>query len=240
MFPSIDVGEKVYFYDDFLGAALQGAVAGQNDTGGINAISAGVEGGVVGIETDSDSGDRVQLTMGLNHKPASGGLRFATRLRSTTDALTRAYFVGWTDTVAAENPIEISGTTITANATDAVGFVYDTATTDPDNWYFIGVKGGVVTALTKVQFDGKPIAPSTAWQNFVVDVTPDGHAVGSWGENTGTTAAARFGTREVARLSNAVTPSVLLTPIVHMENRSTTRRIAQVDYFLVTSARNGK
>jgi len=237
MFPQIDVGTQVLFLDDFLGAALQGAVAGQVDTGGVAAIAAGVEGGVVGLETDSDSGDRAQLTTGLNHKPASGTLRFATRFRSTTDILTRAYFVGWTDTVSAENPIEISGTAITSNASNAVGLVYDTAATT-DVWYFIGVKGDIDTALTAVKFDGADITPSTLWQNIVVTVTPDGDAVLSWGEDADGTN--RYGVREIARLSNAVDPAVLLTPIVHMENRGSTRRIAQVDYFGVASARDGR
>ena len=37
--------------------------------------------------------------------------------------------------------------------------------------------------------------------------------------------------REVARINNAVTPSVLLTPIVLIETRTTAARSAYADYF---------
>ena len=45
MFPQIDVGTQVLFIDDFLGAALQGAVAGTAENSGTAAIIAGQEGG---------------------------------------------------------------------------------------------------------------------------------------------------------------------------------------------------
>jgi hypothetical protein len=237
MFPQIDVGTQVLFIDDFLGAALQGAVAGQVENSGTAAIVAGVEGGAAGLTTGATDGNRVQLTSGLNHKPASGTLRFATRTRQTTDAATRAFFAGWTDTVSLENPIELSGTTLTANATDAFGVVYDTAATT-DILYVVGVKGGVLTALTALQFDGANLVPTTNWQNLVVTITPDGDGVVSWGEDEDGTN--KYGVRELARVDNVVTPTVLLTPIVHLETRSGAAKSAQVDYFGLASARDGR
>ena len=136
-----------------------------------------------------------------------------------------------------EMPIEVSGTTITSSASNAVGLVYDTdATTDV--WYFIAVNADADSPLTAVQFDGANIAPSLLWQNVVITVTPDGDAVLSWGEDADGTN--RFGTRELARLSGAVDPTVLLTPIVEIEARTTAAQTVYVDYFGLASARDGR
>jgi hypothetical protein len=69
-----------------------------------------------------------------------------------------------------------------------------------------------------------------------VEILPNGDAVLSWGQDDGD--ERHQGLREIGRISGAVAPGTLLTPIVAMENRGSTRRIGQVDYFLVTSGRD--
>src|SRR5690606_21692288 len=116
-----------------------------------------------------------------------------TRVKSTA-TVTRALFVGFTDTVSLEMPIEISVGTVTANATDAVGFVYDTAGTNP-GWRFISVKGGVVNEAEVQLADGETPTLSTEWQNFAIYISHDGHVTGSWGEDV--EVPTKFGVREL-------------------------------------------
>lgn len=221
------------FLDHFVGAALRGEVAGVAENSGTAAIIVGQEGGAATITTGATDGNRAHLSMGLNWKPASGSLYFETRMKTVTAATLRAFFVGFTDTVAQENPIELGASqAITSNATDACGFIFDTAATI-DKWYVGGVKTDVDTALTAVNLDGTHQAPvADEWQTFGVEVNSDGDAVFYFGRDTGS----KYGLREVARIADAVNPATLLTPHVGIETRDGTARSAYVDYFYLAGS----
>ena len=86
-FPTLSVGGQVYFYDDFLGAALTGAVAGTAENSGSAAIVAGQRGGVARATTGTTSGNRAQFTTGLNHRPADGSIVSQSRSSVALDVI---------------------------------------------------------------------------------------------------------------------------------------------------------
>lgn len=217
------------FFDNFYGAALRGEVAGVTENSGTAAIVVGQEGGVAGLVTGATSTNRSLINMGLNWKAGSGSMYFETRVKSVTAITTRALFIGFTDTVAIENPIQLATATVTSNASDAVGFLYDTAATTA-KWFMAGVKGDVDTAFSAVNLDNVQQAPvADEWQTFGVELNSDGVAVLYFGRDNGS----KYGLREVGRIANAVTPTVLLTPIVCVETRTTAAKTAYVDYFKI-------
>lgn len=230
-FPST-VGAETFLFSDFLGAVIPEEFTGGSENSGTAAIVVAKNGGVVGLITGATSGNRSQITTGLNYLPSDGSIIGRFRVKSVTAITDRAIFVGFTDTVSTEMPIEISGTTITSTATDAVGFVYDTDATT-DIWYFLAVKTDTDSAaLVPVPnfFTGKlPVAD--VWQNFSVEITPDGDAIGSFATGD------KRGLIEVARIENAVSPSVLLTPIVIAETRASAAKTVYVDYVGVLAGR---
>ena len=217
------------FFDDLLGAALRGEIAGAAENSGTAAVVAGQAGGVAEVTTGATSGNRAQLHMGLNFKPSAGGLVFRTRVKSVSAITARALFIGFTDTVSQENPIEIGASdAVTSSATDAVGFVFDTDATT-DKWFVAGVKADVDTGLTAVKLDNVQQAPvADEWQEFVVEINAKGDAVFSFGRNLD---EGKYGVREVARIESCVTPGTLLTPIVLIETRASAAKSAYVDYF---------
>jgi len=219
---------RICLYDDFLGAALRGEYAGVTENSGTAAVVVGQEGGAATVLTGTSSGNRAHISAGLNWKAASGSIYFEARVKPITDITLRANFVGLTDTVAQENPIEYSTTTVTANATDAVGFMFDTAGTVA-KWHAAWVKAGAASTLVAGVFthDGVQPAPVAGeYENFGVHVNTDGDTVFSYGRDTGN----KYGLREVLRVSDTVTPTVLLTPHVGIETRTTAAKEAYVDY----------
>lgn len=225
---------RVVLFDDFLGAALAGEVAGVAENSGTAAIIVGQDGGAATITTGTSDGNRAHLSSGLNHKPANGSMYFEARVKNVTSILTRALFIGLTDTVAQENPMELGASqAITSSATDAVGFIYDTGAT-VDKWYTGSVKADVDTALAALEVDSVHMVPTAdTYETFSIELNSDGDAVFSYGKSTGN----KYGLREVRRLSDAVTASVLYSPHVGIETRTTSAATAYCDYVLVESAR---
>ena len=81
--------------------------------------------------------DGSQVCLVVPVQADSGALAFECRLNITDITLCSVY-VGLTDITTLEEPMSVSGTTITTNATDAVGFIFDTAMTT-DEWFMGGV-----------------------------------------------------------------------------------------------------
>src|SRR3546814_17818472 len=95
-----------------------------------------------------------------------GGRCLVTRLKLS--AITTCYaFVGFTDVTTLEAPIISAGSanTLTSNASDAVGFMFDTGMTD-DNWWLVGVDTDV--DATHEDTGLAPVADTYA--TFEVDV----------------------------------------------------------------------
>ena len=230
-FPST-VGAEVFIFSDFLGAAIDPAFAGVAENSGTAALKVAQEGGLVELITGTTSGNRAHVSTGLNHTPSNGSIIGRFRVKSVTAVTNRAIFVGFTDSVAQEMPIEINGTTITSTATNAVGFVYDTDATT-DIWYFLSVNADTdKAALVPVPnfFTGQaPVADT--WQNFGIEITPDGDAIAFFGTGD------KRKLVEVARIEDAVATTSLLTPIVAVETSATGARTVYVDYMGVLSGR---
>lgn len=218
---------RVCLEDDFLGPTLLTNWAGVAENSGTAAIVAAKAGGQVNLVTGTSSGNRAHLWSGLNHLASEGSIDVAFIVSNRSAITNRAIFIGLTDVGTQEQPIEISGVTVTSNATDAVGFVYDTDATN-DIWYIQGVAGDVDTPLTAATWNGdSTLAPVAETQDeFRIIVSTDGDATFYInGEYVGT-------------VTNAVGTTTLLTPIVSLEARTTAAQTLWIDYGYIESGRD--
>lgn len=222
----------IVFHDDFLGDVIAdqwNLVEGTDGATGDAAILAGGIGGVLRITTgDAGTGvaaDMEQLTQALQWQASNGGLTFQTRLKLSR--ITAAYaFLGFTDVVTLEAPATLNATTFTTNATDAVGFMFDTTAT-VDTWRMVGVKADVdamTDATSKFATDTAPVADTYA--TFRIEVDSTGNATFF------------YNGVEVGRLANAVTAATDLTPTIAYSNLSGAASITMdVDYVHVSMTR---
>jgi len=220
---------KVKLFDDFLGDVIADQYSTGAETGGSGgstAITAAVN-GVLRITTDDQTdGDRIALTTQLNWQASDGGMIMEARLKCVTAITYRTIFVGFTDVLAAsttvEMPIEMSGSTLTSTADDAVGFMYDTASTN-DTWYGVGVKA--TADATPVDSTIAPVAGT--YQTLRVAVSADGDA------------EFFIDGKLVGSVANAITASVDCTPIIALEAQGAAAAvIVDVDYLYVEGGRN--
>lgn len=218
-------------FDDFLGDVLdanwnyvEGTDASPTDA----AVKVGGIGGVLTVSTgDAGTGlaaDLAQVNSFLNWRAANGDLVAETRVKLS--AITNLYmFFGLTDNNALEAPIEsaASGDNITTNASDAVGFMFDTRMATDTVW-LAGVKADV--DATKQNTNLIPVAGD--YMTLRVQVTAAG--------------AALFfinGVQVGTQMDNAVSPNVALTPTFALGNTSlTVAKTADVDYIGVSMKRN--
>lgn len=220
--------QYIELHDDFLGDVIDDAwsAAEGNDAQAIIATINSQAGGVVRLTTGDTAivAESAQsLTHGLNWKPNQGGLYMYCRFKPVTSVADVGYFVGFTDVLATttlEEPITLSGTTLTTNATDCVGFVYDTAATN-DTWHCQGVKADTDTALSNTG-----IAPTVdTWVDLEIAVDSSG------------TATFYINSALVATVANAVTATVALTPAVVAMARTTASKSVDIDVITVRAQR---
>lgn len=214
----------VSFFDDFLGDVIPdqiNIVEGTDSATSDAAILAGGIGGVMRITTgDAGTGlaaDMIQATMALQWQASNGGLSFQTRFKLS--AITTCYvFVGFTDLVTLEGPIvsAASADTITTNATDAVGFMFDTRMTN-DTWWLVGVANDVDATAQNTGI--APVADQYA--TFRVDITAAG--------------IAQFyinGAQVGSAMTGALTPATDLTPTINVSKTSVAASMTMdVDYW---------
>lgn len=226
-------------FEDFTGAAVAlsttipaspGMWRGRKGSDGqgvdwtVSAGNGGVVIGTIGDTTASMAVSGVQLDAGLNWKPNQGELMFEARVKMSQIA-TIAVFIGFTDQVGAlEMPIQSasSANTLTSNATDAVGFMFDTEMT-ADTWWLVGVANG--TPATHQNTALAPVADTYAV--FRIELSTAGVASFYYnGSLVGTT------------MTGATTATVALTPVVAGFNRTTTGTpTLTVDYITVQALR---
>lgn len=214
------------FFDHFLGdsidARLSGVVEGTDGATADIAVLTGAAGAGGKIRmTTGDAGtgyaaDGVQLNQALQYSAARGGIDFETKL--SLGRLTDAYlFVGFTDTLALEAPITSasSADTLTSNASDAVGIMFDTRMAS-DVFHLVGVKADVDAVR-----QNSNIAPVV---NTDVTLRVVGNADGD--------ASFYINGVQVGVIEDAFTPSVALTPVIALSNLSGTVSLtADVDVF---------
>lgn len=218
---------RVSLWDDFTGGgqAFSTTVASgwRSRKGTTNTVdwtvTAAANGTVVGTIGDTTASMAVsgcQLDAGLSWKANQGGLCYEARVKMSTIA-TIAVFVGLTDQVAAlEMPIQSAAGahTITTNATDAVGFLFDTSDTGTDQWLAVGVANDVdatVQATLNNAATAAIIPVADTYEVFRIELGTDGSAM-----------FFRNGVQVGSRMAGAVTATVALTPVIAGFNRTTT------------------
>jgi len=218
-------------FDDFTGVALNTFKWNvvETDTDATETVLAGGIGGVLRVVTGNDDGNAVVLpdaagvTGALQWQASNGGLCFETRVKLSR--ITLAYmFLGFTDLITIEAPVIASQTAdgITTNATDAVGFMFDTGSAS-DTLFLVGVKNNT-DATTQVLTEA-PVADEYA--TYRIEVSTAGVATFYLnGVQVGTS------------MSSALTAATDLTPVVLFSNTDGTSAInADVDYIHVSMNR---
>jgi hypothetical protein len=194
---------RVALKDDFLGDVVADQwtyTEGTDSSTADGAIVAGAIGGVFrltgGDSAGSVAADGAQLNSYLQWQASNGGLAFEARVALASIAAVSC-FVGFTDTTSLEQPVESSGSAngLTTNATDAVGFMFDTRM-DTDEWWAVGVANDVDAAC--VATGVAPVASTFARLRVEIDAT----------------GTATFSINGVvkARLAGCLTPATDLTP----------------------------
>jgi len=190
----------------------------------VSAGNGGVAIGTIGDTTATMAVSGVQLDQGLNWKANMGELVFEARVKMSQITLI-SVFIGLTDQVAAlEMPANsaASANTITTNADDVVGFMFDTSMT-ADTWWLVGSANTV---------------DATA-QNSVLAPVADTYAV--FRIEIGSTGIATFyynGAAVGTAMTGAVTATVALTPVIAGFNRDTSNTpTLTCDYVMVQAVR---
>lgn len=221
---------RAVLFDDFTDNALDttkwNSSEGTDSATSVAAHLASGFGGVMRL-TSGDAGtgeaaDAITLNGELMWKAANGNLVLQTRIKM--DTITNVMcFVGFTDVASGvEAPFTLSGTTYTSNASDAVGFLFDTGATT-DTWRLVGVDTNV--DATHQDISVAPVADD--YETLRVEVNSSGEAV-----------FYRNGAAVGSLLSGAVTPTVALCPIIYWSNLSgTTSRLLDIDYVHVAMDR---
>lgn len=236
---ALEAPSIVTYTDDFFGDLLSAEWdAKTGSDGGVVTPTINVQqNGVVRLTT----GAGATLTMAVNGVQIQGALTLRapaqyTQVRTCFEARVKlsaitniAVFLGITDqTSALEMPINGSGTGdgFTTTATDAIGFVFDTAMTTK-NWWGMGVANDV--DATGLNFGVAPVAAT--WETLRVDLETD---------NTTTGSVARFyrnGLQIGSALTGGPRNSVGLTPVVAAFTRSAASATVDLDYIHISAAR---
>lgn len=178
------------------------------------AVTSGVARGLSGDEDTAETAV-TSLTHSLSWQADNGGLIFQTKVKIDTVA-NSAFFVGFTDVLAGttvEMPFSMSVVTLTSTATDAVGFLFDTASTN-DFFHCVGVADD-----TEVTFVTSTVLPVGAAYNVLrLELTTTGQCVF---KIDGTT---------IATIAACVTADVALTPVLAVNPRSAASRNLDADY----------
>jgi len=225
----LDLGEMVLWNDEFLGDALLGQYDSAKGSDGSAAVAAiNVQtGGVCRLASGAGAGGTIaanasSLGMELNWKANQGGLRLETRIK--VDAITAVQiFIGFHDTKPSgtlEIPFSMASDVVTSNGTDSVGFLFDTGA-DVDHWHLLGVKAN--TDATPVTTALAPVAATFAVLRL--DVSPAGK--GDFWIND----------QHVGSVSNAVTITTALTPLLLVSALGAAQRNLDIDFLRVRGDR---
>lgn len=219
--------------DDFKGADLDGrySAAKGSAVANLGALVAGAANGEVALVTGADAAGTMATNGTALAGPAlvweseEGAITF--QVRAKLSAITTVWFyLGLTDVLPSttlEEPVSLAGTTYTTNATDAAGFMFDTAATT-DTIRCVGVKND--TDAAHVNTGLEPVAGTYRDYQIVIDV--DGNAK-FYSKLTSTDTWTL-----VAEVANAVSPGVDLVPIVAAAARTNSARTLTVDLWSAT------
>lgn len=220
----------VAYTDDFIGDVIAdqwNIVEGTDGATSDAAILAGGIGGILRFTTgDAGTGlaaDMVQMTQALQWQASNGNLCIQARLKLS--AITTCYaFFGFTDVVTLEAPIEsaASADTLTSNATNAVGFMFDTRMTT-DTWWLVGVATDVDATAQNSGY--APVADT--FETFRIELSAAGVAT-----------FYRNGLLVGTAMSGAVAAAADLTPTFAVSKTSVAASMtADLDYIHTSMAR---
>lgn len=220
-------GRYCGIFEDFLGDVVPDQMNAILGNGGATAAAiSAAKNGVLLLTSDDTAGsvaaDGAGVNFELNWYAENDELVMETRLKISA-ITTVSLFVGFTDTKALEAAVISAGSadTITTNATDAVGFMFDTSMTT-DNLWAVGVANDV--DATKQNLSVAPVADT--YITLRVQVTAAG--VATFYIN---------GTQVGAAMESAVRPTIALTPQILIWPRTTAVRTCSVDYIAVSQKR---
>ena len=162
---------------------------------------------------------------GTKYNPGvqAGGLVFEAKVQMASIA-NFSCFLGFSDALSStlETPASLSAGTITYTASNAVGFLFDSAATTP-LWTAVGVATGTGITLANALTGVAPVAAT--WNVIRVEI------------NTIGTATFYIDGVLLGSLLLAVTPATALTPIVTAMARTTASKTITVDYIFVQQMR---
>lgn len=223
--------DTVAIFDDFLGDilsdpwnAVEGTDTGSHATQAITAATNGVLRLLSGTGYADYAGPGSGLTQELNWKANMGRLRMSCRVKIPT-ITTVSVFIGFTDTKSLEAPLyEDTGTgVLVSDATDAVGWLYDTANSKT-TWQLVGVAND--TDATAQDTSVTPTA--NVYEELEVFVNSDGSAD-----------FFRNGAPAGSRMTGAVTATVAMTPVAIVWPRvNNAARQFDIDYLNISAARD--
>ena len=216
-------------FDDFIGPVLSSARWGTKlGSDGANAVAITPSvGGAIRFTTGGNAAHSVAtngavLQSALNWKAANGGLVFEARVGAVSSLTGLVLYMGFTDQIASlAAPFTLSVATLTSNASNGTGFLFDAAQTTP-HFNLVGVKGDT----------------DATTQNLTVDPATSGYH--TYRVAVDSTGNARFfidGLLVGTTLANAVTATTALTPVICVSSESTAARTVDCDYVLVQQFR---
>ena len=229
-------GETIFVHSpiwrkyDFIGDLIDDElnVCLGSDAQAAGALSAGIQSGAIRLTSGNNSGtasdDIAMLNSGLNFKASQGDVGMEVRLRMNTAITGGTMGVGFTDVLSStgstEEPSSIATATLTTNASDGLGLIFDTGATVKD-WFAWGVKGDTDSIFTDTTY--APVADT--WEIIRVELDKAGNGY-----------IYRNGIL-IASQTAALTASVLLTPYVYVNATTTASVVVDVDYFAMWGGR---
>lgn len=231
------VHAPINFYEDFLGAlngtahtAPDGLVLALGSTPGTGAYTTSGINGTYKLTSGAASGtyaaDGVMLIgPQLNYTPSAlYDLNLEVKLKMLSAVTTATMGVGFTDVASAtgsmEEPSSIATATLTTNATDGTGFIFDTGATSA-KWHVWGVANDVDSI-----FYDTGIAPVAATDNILrIQIARDLSAK-HWIDGV-----------LVKSTSAVVTTAIPLNPYVYVNSTTTTARAIEIDYIRLWASR---
>lgn len=171
----------------------------------------------------------VQLQGHLGWLPTQGGLAMEARVKVALITSVMVY-IGFTDQVASlAAPFTLSAATLTSNASNGFGFLFDTAATAA-TWKLVGVATDVDATFQE------PLTSASSSST----ISPVAATYAVFRVECDTAGKARFyynGQPVGSLMSGAVTPATLLAPVVCGFRRTATITQLDVDYIHVSQNR---
>ena len=223
--PTINLRTAVTWTDDFFGDVLSdewSTFKGSNGAAVVATVTNTLQGGAARMTAGSDAAGTLatngtQLNGTTQWIAGNGGLSMDICIKLQSSIADVALFFGFTDQSSAlEMPLysAASADTITSDASNAVGVMFDTAMAT-DNWWLVGVK-----ADTDATHQNSAVAPVVnTYEHWTINVSSAGHAT-----------FYRNGVQVGTALQNAISAASGLAPVVVAFSRAAATKVIDVDY----------